>query len=184
MVEENKTLRPWIGRLLWRLVLPSAVLLVVFEFLRVEPVTDWVRAFNKRVTNPLMRTLAGRRHWYASVIRHVGRRSGKEYSTPVVAEPVEDGFIVPLPYGEGVDWLRNVLAARTAAIKTKGVSYIVVEPEVIGAESAFSLLPPRVRRTWHLFGIERFLKVKRVSEEATTEDHPPAEIEKVENLFL
>jgi deazaflavin-dependent oxidoreductase (nitroreductase family) len=143
-----------------------------------------VRAFNKRVTNPLMRILAGRRHRYASVIRHVGRRSGKEYSTPVVAEPVEDGFIIPLPYGEGVDWLKNVIAAGKAAIKTKGVSYIVVEPEVIGAEVAFPLLPPRVRRTWHLVGIERFLKVKRLSEEATTEDHPPAEIEKVENLSL
>jgi deazaflavin-dependent oxidoreductase (nitroreductase family) len=184
LVEENKTPRPWIGRLFWWVVLPCVALLVVFRFLWAESVTDRVRAFNKRLTNPLMRTLAGRRHWYASVIRHVGRRSGKEYSTPVVAEPVEEGFIIPLPYGEGVDWLRNVLAAGKATIKTKGVTYIVVEPEAIGAEAAFPLLPPRVRRMWHLFGIERFLKVTRFSEEVMPEDHCPAEIEKVENLPL
>jgi hypothetical protein len=54
-----------------------------------------------------MMKLAGRRHWYASVIWHRGRRSGKEYAIPVVVKPIEEGFIVPLPYGEDVDWLKN-----------------------------------------------------------------------------
>jgi deazaflavin-dependent oxidoreductase (nitroreductase family) len=192
LVEENQALRRQIGWLLRWLVLPGAALLVsfrvVFRFLRTGSVTNRMRAFNRRITNPLMVTLAGCRYWYASVVRHLGRRSGKTYSTPVVAEPVEDGFIIPLPYGEGVDWLKNVLAAGTAAIKTKGVTYIMVEPQVIDVETAFPLLPSRVRRTWHLFGhlfgIERFLKVKRLSEEAITEDQPPAEIEKVETPSL
>jgi hypothetical protein len=52
------------------------------------------------------------------------RRRGKRlfllivfsYATPVVAVPAEGGFVIPLPYGEGVDWPKNVLAAGRATI--------------------------------------------------------------------
>ena len=74
-------------------------------------ITNAMRVFNKHILNPAMMRLAGRKYWYASVIRHTGRSTGKEYATPVVADRVEDGFVVPLPYGTGVDWLQNVLAA-------------------------------------------------------------------------
>jgi hypothetical protein len=86
-----------------------------------------------------------------------------------MAEPIEEGFIVPLPYGTKVDWLKNVLAARGATIEAKGERHAVVEPEVIDAVAAFPLLPPRLRRTWGLFGIERYLKVKRLSESSLAE---------------
>ena len=36
-----------------------------------------VRQFNKHVLNPVMRLAAGRRHWYAAALHHVGRRSGR-----------------------------------------------------------------------------------------------------------
>jgi hypothetical protein len=124
---------------------------------------DVVRLFNKHIFNPAMMKLAGRKHWYAAVIRHKGRHSGKEYTTPVVAKPVEGGFVIPLPYGEEVDWLKNVLRAGRTVIEAKGVTYTVVEPEVIDAEVVFPLFEPHRRSTWRLFGIERFLKVKRLS---------------------
>ena len=127
-------------------------------------VRDEVRIFNKRVLNPAMMKLAGRRHWYASMLRHKGRRSGREYATPVVAVPVAgDAFIVPLPYGEGVDWLKNVLAAGRATVEAKGETCEVAEPEVIDAEAAFPLLDERHRRTWRRFGIERYLRLKKVN---------------------
>ena len=49
--------------------------------------------FNKFVLNPVMMHLAGRKNWYASVIRHTGRRTGKTYATPVLAEQVASGFV-------------------------------------------------------------------------------------------
>ena len=57
-------------------------------------VRDTVRTFNKYLLNPAMLHLAGRRHWYAAVIRHTGRKSGKSYATPVVADgsPVTASF--------------------------------------------------------------------------------------------
>lgn len=97
-------------------------------------VRDAVRVFNKHALNPVMMRMAGRKHWYAGVIRHTGRRTGQEYATPVVADRVADGFIVPLPHGTGVDWLRNVLAAPQLA--------------------------PKRRRAFQRFGIDRYMKVQ------------------------
>ncbi|MGZ4612806.1 MAG: hypothetical protein ACXV1K_06490 [Kineosporiaceae bacterium] len=51
-----------------------------------------------------MRT-AGSPGAYASVVRHVGRTSGRRYETPVVPVATDGGFVVPLPYGPGTDWL-------------------------------------------------------------------------------
>jgi deazaflavin-dependent oxidoreductase (nitroreductase family) len=125
-------------------------------------VRDKIRLLNKRLLNPAMMYLAGRRHWYAAVIRHRGRHSGREYATPVVAVPVAgDAFVIPLPYGEEVDWLKNVLAAGRATVEAKGETYDVFEPEVIAAE-AFPLLDARHRRTWRRFGIKRFLRLKTI----------------------
>jgi len=119
-----------------------------------------VRAFTKHVLNPVMMRLAGRKHWYASVIRHVGRRSGREYATPVVADRVEDGFIVPLPYGTGVDWLRNVLTAGSATVRSSGTTYVVTDPEVIDAATAFTQVSTAHARVWRRFGVEHYLKLK------------------------
>src|SRR5215218_6462770 len=99
--KDDELSRQWIRRLVWSVGLPLVVLIVLFMVvsrIQARPVVNAVRTFNKHVFNPAMVRLAGRRHWYAAAIRHKGRRSGKEYATPVVAELVEDGFIVPLPY--------------------------------------------------------------------------------------
>ncbi|BBY90480.1 hypothetical protein MGALJ_01490 [Mycobacterium gallinarum] len=119
-----------------------------------------VRRFNKHALNPAMMHLAGRRHWYAAVMRHTGRRSGRHYATPVVADRVANGFIVPLPYGTDVDWLRNVQASGAAAVSVGGHTYDVVEPEIIDAATAGPQLSPRRRRVFQAFGIKRFVKLK------------------------
>ena len=156
-----------VGRIVALAVLPLLTLMTVFTLFSLvlryggARVRDGIRILNKRVLNPAMMKLAGRRHWYAAVIRHRGRSSGREYATPVVAVAVaEDAFIIPLPYGEGVDWLKNVLAAGQATIEAKGETYDVAEPEVIDASEALPLLDERHRRAWRGFGIERFLRVK------------------------
>lgn len=125
-----------------------------------SPARDAVRSFNKHVLNPAMMRLAGHKHWYAAVIRHTGRRSGKSYATPVVADRVIDGFIVPLPYGAGVDWLRNVVAAGSATVTVGGQTYDVVEPEIIDAAAALPQMSDRRRRAFSRFGINNFVKVK------------------------
>ena len=92
MPEKDTVLRRWGGRLvLWVALLYAALVafyLMVFR-LQVRRLNDAVCLLNKRVLNPMM-MLLDRRHWYAAVLRHKGRRSGKEYATPVTAEPTEE----------------------------------------------------------------------------------------------
>lgn len=126
------------------------------------PIRDAVRSFNKHVLNPAMLHLAGRRHWYAAVVRHTGRRSGRHYATPVVADRVANGFIVPLPYGTDVDWLHNVQTSGTAAVAVGGRTYEVVESEIIDAATAGPQLSPARRRVFQAFGIDKFVELKTV----------------------
>jgi hypothetical protein len=123
-----------------------------------RPVRDGIRKFNKHVLNPAMLLLAGRKHWYAAVIRHTGRRSGRRYATPVVAERVADGIIIPLPYGASVDWLRNARSAGTATITVDGQSFGVVDPQLIDARMAGPQLSSRRRRGFERLGIDEFVK--------------------------
>lgn len=124
------------------------------------PFQRLIRASNKHLLNPLMLRLAGRRYFYASVIEHTGRRSGRSYRTPIVADRVGDGFVVPLPYGTDVDWVRNILAAKRATVIHKGQTYQVRAPEIIAATQALPLLPPARRRTFERVSIEHFLRVR------------------------
>ena len=121
-------------------------------------VRDFVRNFNKHVINPAEMALAGHRFWYAAVIEHAGRKSGKRYRTPVVALRVGDGILVGLPYGSGVDWLRNVLAAGSATITDKGRTYHVVRPEVIDAATAEPQLSARWRWILHASNVDSYVK--------------------------
>jgi hypothetical protein len=123
-----------------------------------NPVKNAVRMFNKYALNPAMMHLTGRKHWYASVIRHTTRRSGKSYATPVVADQVAGGLGVSLRCGTGVDWLRNVMTAGSATIVARRNAYDVLEPEIIDAPAPDPLLSGHRRRAFARFGVENFVK--------------------------
>lgn len=106
-----------------------------------------------------MKLRAGRKNSYAATIRHAGRKSGKQYTTPVGADRVAGGYLIPLGYGTGVDWLQNVLAAGRATIVAEGETHEVTEPEVIDAELALPMLSPERRRSFERVGIRLYLKV-------------------------
>lgn len=125
-----------------------------------RPFRDLIRTSNKYLLNPIMLRLAGRRYWYASVLHHTGRRSGRRFSTPVVIDRVGDDVYVPLPYGTRVDWLRNVLAAREASITTAGQTYELTSPEVVDAAEALPVLPRDRRGIFERAGVGRFLRAR------------------------
>jgi deazaflavin-dependent oxidoreductase (nitroreductase family) len=127
---------------------------------------DRIRRFNRRILNPVVLSFAGRRRSPYAVIRHVGRRSGRLYATPVVAVPTEDGFIIPLPYSEATDWCQNLLAGEQSAIVWHGETYPVIKPEVMDAETALAAFPHWMQWTLRRLEIQHFLKVRRLPEAA------------------
>lgn len=118
---------------------------------------DAIRVFNKHLLNPAILRLAGRRHFYASAIRHTGRRTGKPYVTPVVATRVTDGFVIPLPYGSHTDWLCNLEVAPKASLRFHGETFPVTSPVVIDAAAATAELRPDQRRMFKRLGIRQFV---------------------------
>lgn len=128
-----------------------------------EPFRGLIRTFNKHLLNPLMLRMAGKRYWYASVVEHTGRRSGRRFSTPVVADRVGGDLIVPLPYGTQVDWVRNVLTAGKATVVRKGETLAVDSPEIIDSTQALPLLPGSRRRSFERVQIGHFLRMRVAS---------------------
>ncbi|EFH80657.1 nitroreductase/quinone reductase family protein [Ktedonobacter racemifer] len=79
------------------------------------------RQLNKR-SNALFLKISGGCLRTYSVLKHLGRSSGREYITPLSAYPLGDGFVMAVLYGEAknVDWVRNVMAADRCVLKTGG----------------------------------------------------------------
>lgn len=157
----------WLVRIVGSLA-ALAVAAVAFILVAMRTRSPWmlgaVRRFNRDVTNKFQRSVAGRPGAYASVIRHQGRTSGTSYETPVVPFPVDDGFLIPLPYGTTTDWLQNVLAAGSAVLVTEGHTYDIDEPQLIATADVAHLFPPAERRTHRIFGVEHCVSVRRADE--------------------
>jgi len=95
------------------------------------------------------------------VIRHTGRRSGKRYDTPIALTATQDGFVIPLPWGEKTDWCRNIRAANGGVVRWGGRDYAVRDPEIIDRAVAAPAFNPFLRSLLPVLGLSRFLRVQR-----------------------
>jgi deazaflavin-dependent oxidoreductase (nitroreductase family) len=157
-----------IGVVLGVVALVLLVLVIVFllGMRRKSPsVLRTVRRFNRAFVNPRQLRTAGTPGAYASVIRHVGRTSGRAYETPVGAFATDDGFVIALPYGSDPDWLKNVMAAGTATLVHEGVTYRVDRPELIPTTEAAPFLPDKEVRNLGRFAVDQCLGLRTVDTE-------------------
>jgi deazaflavin-dependent oxidoreductase (nitroreductase family) len=126
-------------------------------------VQNAVRRFNRAFGNPHQMKTAGTPGAYASVIRHVGRKTGRSYETPVVAFPTDDGFVIALPYGPGTDWIKNVLATGSATIVNEGETWLIDRPELVPTAMAAPYLPAKEQRGLRRFAVNQCLQVRRAA---------------------
>lgn len=118
---------------------------------------------NKRSNEIFLKIAGGPLRAY-SLLKHIGRSSGKEYETPLTAYPLGDGFVIALLYGDTtkVNWCRNVMAAGKCIIKTRGQEYVLGRPEIISAAQALPAYPPLFRLVYKSRDIQQFLWVHRM----------------------
>ena len=121
---------------------------------------DGIRIFNKIVFNRITLTFAEGEKGPFSVVCHTGRRSGRTYRTPVLASYVGEMIIIPLSYGENVDWLRNVLAKGGCEIIRKKNKIDAANPEVIDQAAALAILPEERRKLFARFKLEKFVRMQ------------------------
>ncbi len=94
-----------------------------------------------------------------SVVRHLGRRTGRTYETPVVAVEHEGSFLIALPYGGRTDWMKNVVASGKATVLTRGRAYEVDQPEVIAMADATGYFRPKEQKLHRRFSVDTCLRV-------------------------
>jgi deazaflavin-dependent oxidoreductase (nitroreductase family) len=111
----------------------------------------------------LGRPLAGTR-WLRlyAILRHVGRRSGRPYEIPIVAFPTDDGFLIPLPFGDATQWLKNLQAADTAGLRRAGRDFAIDQPDVVSLDQVAGDLPTPIAFVAGRLGIRGFVRVRRV----------------------
>ncbi len=118
-----------------------------------------IRSFNKHYFNRLARRFAGVSRTPFALIRHIGRRSGKPYETPIIVVPQGDAFVIALTYGPDVDWYRNVQAAGKATLLWHNQEYTLKQPESIDAKAAVPAFPTPLRQLLRLFGTRNFVRM-------------------------
>jgi len=121
---------------------------------------DRVRVFNKHITNKALIHICGREFGHFAILSHTGRKSGRLYQTPIIAEPIENGFVIALTYGKKVDWYANVKAKGSCSLYWKKKDYQLVNPELINKEIGLKAFPVIIRSALKIVGIEYYLKLE------------------------
>ena len=87
-------------------------------------------------------------HGPFSLIRHVGRKTGHAYETPVILARVPEGFIAELTYGDTVNWYRNVATAGGCVVLFRGKEYRVTAIEPYDTETGRAAYPAPPLFVW------------------------------------
>jgi deazaflavin-dependent oxidoreductase (nitroreductase family) len=122
------------------------------------PIPKAVRQWNKAGLNRITRHVAPLLPGFGIII-HRGRRSGRQYETPVNVFPVEDGYVFALTYGPDTDWVRNVLAAGGCELRTRRRTVRLVSPRLFRDESRHAVRPVE-RQVLQVLGVADFLSLK------------------------
>ena len=128
------------------------------------PIPRIVRQWNKAGLNRVTRHIAPWAPGLGLVI-HRGRRSGREYQTPVNVFASEDGYVLALTYGPDTDWVKNVLAAGGCELRTRGHATRLTSPRLYHDESRRGIRPVE-RQVLRLIGVADFLCLQTVSASA------------------
>jgi deazaflavin-dependent oxidoreductase (nitroreductase family) len=112
-----------------------------------------------RYLNPFIRPFAG---WIPGfgILAHRGRRTGRSYRIPINVFRRGDDFVFFLTYGADVEWVKNVFAAGTCTLRTRGRNVTLVGPELI-TDPERRLAPLPARAVGRLIGASQFVRMRR-----------------------
>ena len=115
-----------------------------------------------RATTGLPKPIAGRPFFpLFAVLRHRGRRSGRSYAIPVAVRASPEAFVIPLPWGEATQWVRNVQAAGECTLTWRGRDHEADAPEIIGWTEGAPAFHRLHRPLLRIGGVNRFLRLRR-----------------------
>ena len=120
------------------------------------PLPRWLARFNSRVTNRILGRLATRLPGWGVVV-HIGRKTRREYRTPVFIFRRGDRLVIALTYGRESEWVQNVLAQGGCKLESQGRTLSLSQPRLFHDDDRRDL--PRFHRSiLGVFGVSDFLE--------------------------
>lgn len=116
---------------------------------------------NRFVANPVARLIAARAPGFA-IVRHRGRRSGRDYATPINVFRVPSGYVAALTYGPGTDWIKNLNAGGGGTLLYRGREVPVGPPIFISTEEGMAAMPAVVRGILRTIDVTAFARWEEV----------------------
>jgi hypothetical protein len=113
----------------------------------------------KHTLNHLTGRVARKGSTHFSIVRTVGRKSGKTFETPIIVQPIDGGFVCELTYGPTVDWYRNLVAANGCEIVRDGVTTTIVGFEPLPTAEGIAAFTPFQQRALKLLKRTEFVKL-------------------------
>lgn len=120
------------------------------------PIPRAIARMNRNGLNRLTRRFAGRIPPFI-LLTHTGRRSGTDYSVPLMAFQGSgpDQVIIALTYGETTDWQKNIEAGGPASLTMRGVTRPIASFRTADRATARTAMPWVVHRALDLLGADR-----------------------------
>ncbi len=121
------------------------------------PLPRWLARANRRFTNQVLGRIPRRVSPFV-IVTHVGRSSGRRYSTPLAAFTTESGYILTPTYGPEADWVKNVLSMPRIEMDRRGRSVALENARLVPRSDAWPHLPLFARGAMRVMGIEWFVE--------------------------
>jgi deazaflavin-dependent oxidoreductase (nitroreductase family) len=93
------------------------------------PIPKAIARFNRVTLNKVTGHVAPYLPGFGVVV-HIGRRSGRLFTTPVNVFRTSNGVRIALTYGRDTDWVQNVVVAGGCAVRTHGRKILLTEPRI------------------------------------------------------
>lgn len=119
---------------------------------------QFLRPFTRRFVNPITRLVAG---WLPGfgILLYRGRKSGKDYRTPMNVFRQGNEYVFALTYGPDVEWVKNIVVAGECHLLTRGRTLRLIGPRFIHDPSR-RLMPPVVRQFLGMLNVTEFLEMR------------------------
>ena len=121
------------------------------------PAPRWLARFNRRVSNRLLGPLATQFPGLGVVV-HTGRKTGREFRTPVLLFRHDGGFVIALIYGRESEWVRNVIADDGCLLEARGRTQRLTRPRLFHDERRRAM-PALARPLLALGSVSDFLEL-------------------------
>lgn len=119
-----------------------------------------MRYVAKHMINRLTIRHAGSASSHFAILRHVGRRSGKPFETPIMVARLGEDFVLALTYGPKVDWYRNLQANGKGTLIWHGKAYPIEAVEPLERSVGLRTHPLHERVILRILNVRQFLRVK------------------------